>query len=371
LKTFPTVQPRGGFALLIPLGAVAAAVAVLESGALAQDPATGTLVTHVGCGDTITQNTKLENDLTDCPGDGIVIGGDGITLDLNGHTIDGVSIEGSAGVRDESHHGVTVANGTVREFGDGVFAKDARATRLRELVSSNNRFSGIVLIESERTVVSRSRISYNGRKTELVGILVIGSHKSAIKGNKVVGNGASGIQVLDSNGVRVVRNSVARTGETGIDVTASNHTVVRSNVLRRNVVGMVVGGDPQDPRGGVGNRVVKNAVLANSGPGILVLNGVRGTVVQGNTSSRNGEMGIGLIERPTRGTVISRNTANRNGAAGIDVDHPATTVMRNTANRNHDLGIDVVPGVIDGGGNEAKRNGDPLQCTNLECRRAR
>jgi parallel beta-helix repeat protein len=168
-----------------------------------------------------------------------------------------------------------------------------------------------------------------------------------------------------------VRNSVARTGETGIDVTASNDTVVRSNALRRNVVGIVVGQDPQDPRGGVDNRVVKNAVVANSGPGILVLNGARGTVVRGNTASRNGEMGIGLVEQPTRGTVISRNTANRNGAAGIDVDHPATTLRRNTANRNRDLGIDVVPGVVDGGGNEAKRNGDPLQCANLECGRAR
>lgn len=368
---FSTVRPRGGFALLIPLATVAAGVVVLGSGVSAHDPPTGMPASHVGCGDTVTQSTKLDHDLTDCPGDGIVIGADGITLDLNGHTIDGVSVEDTAGVRDEGHRGVTVANGKVREFGDGVFAKDARATRLRALVSSDNRFSGIVVIGSGRTTVSRSRVSHNGQKTELVGILVIGSHRTAIKDNTVVANGASGIQVLDSNGVRVVRNSVARTGETGIDVTASNNTVVRGNVLRHNVVGMVVGRDPQDPRGGVDNRVVKNAVVANSGPGILVLNGVRGTVVRGNTASRNGEMGIGLIEQPTRGTVISQNTANRNGATGIDVDHPATTVSRNTANRNHDLGIDVVPGVIDGAGNAAKRNGDPLQCANLECRRAR
>ena len=41
------------------------------------------------CGDTITADTTLDRDLTDCPNNGIVVGADGITLDLNGHTISG------------------------------------------------------------------------------------------------------------------------------------------------------------------------------------------------------------------------------------------------------------------------------------------
>src|SRR4051794_40004914 len=48
----------------------------------------------VQCGDVITQDTKLDSDLTNCPGDGIVIGADDIELDLNGHTIDGVQTRG-------------------------------------------------------------------------------------------------------------------------------------------------------------------------------------------------------------------------------------------------------------------------------------
>jgi hypothetical protein len=50
------------------------------------------------------------------------------------------------------------------------------------------------------------------------------------------------------------------------------------------------------------------------------------------------------------------------------VDSAATTLTRNTANRNHDLGIEAVPGVTDGGGNRARGNGNPLQCTNIDCR---
>jgi Tol biopolymer transport system component len=48
-------------------------------------------------------------------------------------------------------------------------------------------------------------------------------------------------------------------------------------------------------------------------------------------------------------------------------DFPAT-LTANSADRNHALGIDVVPGVADGGGNSAKRNGDPRQCVGIECR---
>ena len=43
----------------------------------------------VECGDTITADTTLDSDLTGCPNNGIVIGADDITLDLNGHTISG------------------------------------------------------------------------------------------------------------------------------------------------------------------------------------------------------------------------------------------------------------------------------------------
>jgi len=43
----------------------------------------------------ITTDTKLANDLTACPGDGIVIGADNITLDLNGHMIDGDGLPSS------------------------------------------------------------------------------------------------------------------------------------------------------------------------------------------------------------------------------------------------------------------------------------
>ena len=55
----------------------------LAGPALAHDPEV------VTCGQTLTHSVKLARDLTNCPGNGLVIGANRITVDLNGHTVDG------------------------------------------------------------------------------------------------------------------------------------------------------------------------------------------------------------------------------------------------------------------------------------------
>jgi hypothetical protein len=63
---------------------------------------------HVQCGDTITQDTRLDSDLMNCPGNGIVIGADNIKLDLKGYLIDGdgAGLSGLiSGIRTEDHAG--------------------------------------------------------------------------------------------------------------------------------------------------------------------------------------------------------------------------------------------------------------------------
>ena len=64
-------------------------VTVLLTGCWLAFGASQASASHVSCGDTIIADTTLDSDLVDCPGNGIVIGADDVTLDLNGHTIDG------------------------------------------------------------------------------------------------------------------------------------------------------------------------------------------------------------------------------------------------------------------------------------------
>jgi hypothetical protein len=105
-------------------GALALAVLLSAGGGRA-------LAGEVGCGATITADTRLSHDLRGCPNVGLVIGADDITLDLDGHTASGdgqlvascpegatcdVGIDNTAG-----HDNVTIKGGSVRAFDVGVF----------------------------------------------------------------------------------------------------------------------------------------------------------------------------------------------------------------------------------------------------------
>ena len=67
----------------------------------------------------------VTNDLSDCPANGLVSGAPGITVALDGHTIDGVGL--GAGVLNDGHHEVTVTGGMLREFDVGVLLNPGTA----------------------------------------------------------------------------------------------------------------------------------------------------------------------------------------------------------------------------------------------------
>jgi hypothetical protein len=92
-----------------------------------------------------------------------------------------------------------------------------------------------------------------------------------------------------------------------------------------------------------------------------------GNVLRLNEIVDAGTDGV-LIESTATDTLLERNFAEGAGDDGFDVESDATTLTKNTANHNDDLGIEAVAGVIDGGGNVAGGNGNPLQCTNVFCR---
>jgi hypothetical protein len=170
----------------LPLIAALAACAVSTSIAVGQEPGTG-----IACGDTITADTTLDRDLTDCPSNGIVIGADGITLDLNGHTISGDSKPVrrcrrdqicDVGVADDDHAGVTVRGGSVSGFVLGVGVFRGRNNRFVKLDSSRNQFFGFVIAGSSRTVI-RDSTGHDNPRPDGDGLGVFTSHDIRIVHN--------------------------------------------------------------------------------------------------------------------------------------------------------------------------------------------
>jgi parallel beta-helix repeat protein len=330
------------------------------------------LASHVGCGDTITTDTTLDSDLLNCPNNGIVIGADDITLDLNGHTIDGDGTpvdpcpEGEPcdiGVLNlAGHDRLTIMGGTVQQFGVGVLVEGGATHRLHQLAALDNTDFGIIVAGSTDSVIEQTSMSDNGTS----GLILAESRGALVAGNSVSGSHGYAIFSVAVDDSRI-QNNALDDNDHGIAVFDGGSR----NLIQRNVVSHG-SGSAIDVGGGAGNRIERNRLTGGRGPAIFVTRleaptVSEDTVVSRNVITSNQTDGI-LVDSGAIGTLLVRNLASRNGDDGIDVDVPATTLTRNIANRNRDLGIEAVPGVIDGGGNLAAGNGNPAQCTNIDCR---
>ena len=208
-KATRTARCRGLFVTLSVLGALALTAAPAQ----AKRPVT------VHCGQTLTHSVKLANDLTNCPNNGLVIGADNITLDFNGHVVDGdavpagpeeldVGVDNSAG-----HDGVTIRGGAIQEFEFGLYGSGASHNRVRRVSSSRNLGLGL-LLES--------------------------SPDSRIEKNSFVDNGSSGMLVFDSNSSRIERNSVSGSTGFAIFLIQVDESAIQDNALDGNDHGIAV-----------------------------------------------------------------------------------------------------------------------------------
>jgi hypothetical protein len=206
---------------------------------------------RVGCGTTITADTRLLADLTNCPDNGIVIGADDISLDLNGHTVSGngaavaacpdgsfcdVGIDNTAG-----HRGVTITNGTVRDFDVGTFVLGADQNRIHRLSVADDSSSGVIIGDSTDTRVDHSASAHDG---------------------------VSGIVVFDSQRLRIDHDSVTGTSGYAVPVFGSSRSRFDHNVLTNDQHGFLLGGSDQNPDSNHHNVVAHNRLY--HGPGIEV-----------------------------------------------------------------------------------------------------
>ena len=346
----------------LPLIAALAACAVSSSIAAGQEPGTG-----IACGDTITADTTLDRDLTDCPSNGIVIGADGITLDLNGHTIsgDGKPVNRcprrqfcDTGVLSDGHRGVTVRNGSLHGFGQGVFVGGAPNNRLVGLSSSRNQFFGFVIANSARTVIRDSsgfdnprpdgdglgvfmshdlRIVHNSfRHNGQLCIHIEGSTKNLVKGNLLSRNGDMGI-FLEADGNQVRGNRSVRDG-TGIIVGPGSRNVIAGNRISSGGEGIAI-------EKGRGNVVVRNVVARTRKSGIRLGIGAppigsTKTLVRGNLVVSAGKDGF-LVAKNDRSSLLARNTARRSGDDGFDINSSSARLFGNRALGSADFAIEL------------------------------
>jgi parallel beta-helix repeat protein len=385
-------------------------------------PAFGQDVAVVGCGAVVTADTTLAADVLDCVGDGLVVGADNITLNLNGHLVDGDAVVDATdvGIHVAGHHGVRVTNGTVQGFYRGVvfesspsgvassltvrqssrrgivFLDGSNAAQVLNNVSADNGASGITIMASDGASVVGNRTLRNPGGA---GVRLVGATHATVTGNTLTDD-LSGVQLGDSTSNRIADNTISGAAEIAVVVDFSSGNVIDHNHISRSGDGVtlesaddnvITGNQIQHLVGpdGIGiqvygdrNLVTKNTVIdpvrygievedfGDPGHSPAVDNVVRDNVVNGGgTSIALGPETGGVVLR----TLVAQNVVTGATGDGIQLVGPSTglatsTVTANVAVHNGNLGIDAVSGTIDGGGNHAAGNGNHLQCLNIVCR---
>jgi parallel beta-helix repeat protein len=262
-----------------------------------------------------------------------------VTNDVSAFQSDGVDVLSSAGT--------TVSGNRLADNAwDGMVAIDSPHTRIIGNAINGNQNQGVeVNFGSDGTLLAG-----NSARDNVMSGLVVGAVSGArIEANTLTGNGESGLFMFDLHNSRVSANRASGNG-VGIDLEGGQHgstgNRLASNDTSNNTAGLVVGGGAND------NVIVANVSNANQGGpddgGGIILAGVTGNTVLGNTANRNRDVGIGVFEdQPgdSTGNVLTANIA--------------------TFNRNH--GISAVAGTVDGGGNIAQHNTPPPDCLGVSC----
>lgn len=353
---------------LLTLVFAASGIANIAAG---QEPPSG-----VACGDTITVDTTLDRDLSGCANNGIIIGADGVTLDLNGHTIagDGTAIENcprgtpcDIGVLSDDHHDVTIRNGTVRGFGVGVNLARARDGAVLGMSSSHNQYFGFVFSRSTRSLIRDSSGSDNPAP-DGDGLGVFASDHIRIIGNSFLRNGQLGMHLADSERNLITRNRVVRNSDFGIFLEADRNRVLTNRAVGNGEAGIIVGPGSRNViarnrvyRGGEGIAIEKG--LANAVTGNLVVgvqrSGIRlgiddpaigstRTVVRRNRVTRSGGDGF-QVAKSDRGSLLQLNVARRSGDHGFDIQSPSARLTRNLSIGSAGNAFETAPGVVNRG----------------------
>jgi large repetitive protein len=259
----------------------------------------------VRCGQVLTASTRVTNDLSGCPSDGLVIGADRIIIDLGGHTIDGVGL--GAGILGDGYASVTVRNGTVQEFDHGVLLlSESELNAVERLTLQRNQLAGIELFDAADSRIRANVFQDNGDGIALVS----GTRATLVADNTVTLSAGASVLVRDSNVNRIERNGLGGGGDLGIGLERAS-----------------------------GNTLLGNTVTGSSDAGVVLATGSNGNRVEGNTVRESGDAGIRVVESH-RNQLIS-NIAHLMSDSGITLESADDGVVRGNDVRFNPGGLQV------------------------------
>lgn len=288
--------------------------------------------THVACGSTLIENTVLDADLT-CPGTALTIGADGITLDLNGHTLTGPSVApctqcpGIDGVLLSGRRGVSIKNGTITGFVFGIRLDNSDDNLIQNVVVKNSNLNGISLFnDSDKNKLDGCTSANNAGGGAGFGIIMnSGSDGNRVQDCVVSGNkGAAGVFIGGGGGLPPSFENV----------------VVHNTIIGNAGRGVFI-------QGGSERNVVKDNAIHQSTIDGVFINGSFNNEVKGNTSSSNARHGVALVQGSSN-NLVKDNTITGNGQRGIFIGTATTPHPENNRFQDNQVTGNTSPDIRDG-----------------------
>jgi len=265
------------------------------------------------CGRVIRRSVTLTADIGPCPGNGIVVGADDVTLDLGGHRVQGSAdrSDDRIGILLPRRHGVTVTHGTVGGFSAGVAIEGGSANTVTSLVVRDNVGpalrqadfgDGIVIDGSSDNSITANRIGPGNGPFDGIGVLDAGADSNRIQQNVIQDNNVDAPLAPGEVG--------AFNFDEGVFLTPSTLDGVLT-----------------------GNSIVSNVIRGNGANGINVFESVQHTVISGNDIDGNGFGSMAALNQGISGLGLEAEGIFFNSGAGT------STIDNNVVRRNADGGI--------------------------------
>jgi parallel beta-helix repeat protein len=199
-------------------------------------PALASSDAMVSCGELITRDVTLQEDLS-CPDDGVKISENGITFNMNGHTItsnDGddnsvdltMDVDGDSGILVTASDVTILGLGQISGFETGIKFIGSTDAQVSDVTLRDNGI-GALVSGSDSIYISKNSIDTND-----YGIVSESSDSGVASFNQIVSNSAAGIVLLDSSENVLAGNGVFGNGDTGIFLNdQSTHNTVDYNIV--------------------------------------------------------------------------------------------------------------------------------------------
>lgn len=301
------------------------------------------------CGDTLRQSVKLTADL-ECPGTaGLIVGANGVTINLNGH-----KLSGSPAINMTDVDGTTIRNGTVAAI--NIVADNATNTRFVDATVGN--MNGTYLWNGTTSVTFvRSRIDawrlFCGAQCNLLNSTFtmnqIYADHLLIRGDQGTMNGINHIGAIEADIVNTKLNPFS--------VGGSQRLTIRDSEL--DGFELIATGRIE---------LLRNTFSGGNWVGVhRPVNGV----IRGNRFEKMRSAGLFVDPKETLSDplVIERNTFAENVGDGLRIDVPIPldiTVRKNTSENNGQHGMWATAGAVTDGGGNVSTN-DPLGCFTIVC----